>query len=82
MSCRPACRRPTGRQAHCGACHRTFGGVTGFDDHRRGGQCLDPASIGLEERDAGAGQPGVWRRPMPADVLNGRRLTAEECADA
>lgn len=59
MSCLPTCRRPAGRQAHCGACHRTFGSVTAFDEHRRGGTCLDPADAGMVDRD------GVWRRPMP-----------------
>ncbi len=33
---------------HCGGgCHQTFSGVTTFDRHRRNGQCLDPASVGL-----------------------------------
>lgn len=36
----------------------TFGGVTGFDKHRKDGRCLDPADIGFEERDL------VWREPM------------------
>jgi hypothetical protein len=44
--------------AHCPTCHRTFGGVTGFDKHRSHGECLDPATLGLVERD------GVWRAPM------------------
>lgn len=37
------------RTCHCGGagCHRTFSGVSTFDAHRRGGHCLDPASIGL-----------------------------------
>lgn len=82
MTCQPACRRPTGRQAHCGACHRTFGGVTGFDEHRRGGQCSDPATIGLEERRGDPEQPGIWRRPMPLEVLYSRTLTVEDDADA
>jgi hypothetical protein len=29
---------------HCSACHRIFGGVVGFDRHRRGGECDDPAA--------------------------------------
>ena len=41
--------------AHCAACHKTFGGVSGFDKHRAGskdktrraGECSDPAEIGL-----------------------------------
>jgi hypothetical protein len=35
------------RAAHCSVCHATFGGISGFDAHRSGGQCLDPASKGL-----------------------------------
>lgn len=30
---------------HCSGCHRTFGGVKGFDIHRRGGRCIDPATV-------------------------------------
>lgn len=39
-------------------CHRTFGGVRGFDRHRRNGRCLDPGQFGYVERD------GIWREPM------------------
>lgn len=59
--CTDDCKKPTPAQAHCGSvgCHRTFGGVTGFDQHRTGelGKriCLDPATFGYSERD------GVWR---------------------
>lgn len=45
------------RAAHCSSCHRTFGGVTGFDTHRRNGRCLTPAKLGMELRD------GIWRQP-------------------
>jgi len=56
MSCTDTCRRPTGtRHAHCGACHETFNGVTLFDDHRKGGRCNDPASMGMRKFDR------VWR---------------------
>ena len=58
MTCMTSCRQPTPAQAHCGVCHRTWGGVTGFDAHRRDGVCLDPATLGYVERD------GVWRTPM------------------
>jgi hypothetical protein len=27
-------------RAHCAVCHITFGGVTSFDAHRRGGKCM------------------------------------------
>lgn len=55
MSCTKDCRKPSGRMAHCGACHRTFGGITGFDDHRKGGRCNDPVEVNMHERS------GVWR---------------------
>lgn len=44
----------TGRnRCHCRLCHETFGGLKGFDAHRPG-ECKDPASLGLTEKD------GVW----------------------
>ena len=45
--------------AHCGACHRTFGGLAGFDRHRLRGACVDPAGRGLLLDD-----DGIWRQPM------------------
>jgi hypothetical protein len=39
----------------------TFGGVGGFDLHRRGGVCHVPP--GYVERD------GVWREPMDHDKV-------------
>ncbi len=65
--CTDGCKNPTPAQAHCKTCHRTFGGVTGFDQHRHKlghrqvgpmAICLDPGSFGYVERD------GVWREPM------------------
>ncbi len=47
MACTTDCHPPTPSQAHCGACHITMRTVTDFDRHRRDGQCLDPAAIGL-----------------------------------
>lgn len=41
------------KTAHCGACHRTFTGLTAFDKHRTGSHtndtrhCLPPESVGL-----------------------------------
>jgi hypothetical protein len=36
-------------RAHCSACHRTFSGPDGFDQHRRDindvGTCIDPATL-------------------------------------
>lgn len=54
MTCRPTCIQPSPSNAHCAAdgCHRTFGGITGFDRHRRGGECLDPAGLGMHPRPA------------------------------
>lgn len=59
MACTSGCIRPTPSQAHCGCCHVTFGGVRGFDSHRRGGECSTPESIGLL-----ADRNGVWRAQM------------------
>lgn len=56
--CTPTCRAPSPSMAHCPTCHRTFGSVGGFDQHRKQGECLDPADLGMAERD------GVWRTPM------------------
>lgn len=63
--CGPDCVRPTPNQAHCpvAGCHRTFGGVSNFDKHRRNGWCLDPATLGMTLNGA-----GIWRIPMPDDV--------------
>lgn len=63
--CDDTCVRPTPSQAHCAAlgCHRTFGGVTGFDAHRRDGICLPPASLGMVRSDL-----GIWRTPMSDDA--------------
>ena len=58
MTCTPSCKKPSPAQAHCSACHRTFGGVTGFDAHRREGACLDPSGLGMADNG------GVWRMPM------------------
>jgi hypothetical protein len=42
-------------RAHCSACHNTFGGVTSFDAHRKGGRCTKPASLGLHNNGK-----GIW----------------------
>lgn len=64
MTCTYDCQRPTPAQAHCAAdgCHRTFGGVSGFDRHRRDGRCLDPAPLGYTEIR------GIWRQPLDDDA--------------
>lgn len=62
--CDDTCVRPTPSQAHCaGGCHRTFGGITGFDHHRRDGRCIDPATLGMALTDV-----GIWRVPMSDDA--------------
>ncbi len=65
MSCGPNCpKKLTGRQSHCGACHRTFTGLHGFDKHRLGGKCLDPTTRGMTEKSGLWGEhgtsPGWW----------------------
>lgn len=47
--------------AHCAGCHHTFSSVTGFDTHRRQGQCADPATVGLVHNDT----RGCWTFPPP-----------------
>lgn len=56
VTCTDSCRKPNsgGRQAHCSVCHRTFSGVSGFDDHRKGGRCVLPDDV--TEKD------GLWGR--------------------
>lgn len=51
MACTSECRAARGRQSHCGSCHKTFSGLTVFDDHRKDGACVD---IGLTEKN------GIW----------------------
>lgn len=59
ISCGVCPARWTGQsRAHCGACHRTFAGVTYFDQHRRAFACVDPATI-AEMRLV----DGLWRGP-------------------
>jgi hypothetical protein len=41
----------------------TFGGVSGFDAHRRGGGCLPPGGLGYVVRD------DVWRMPVTLERL-------------
>ena len=54
--------------AHCTACHETFGGVTGFDRHRRAGngrgRCLHPTEVvGKDGQALLVLRDGVWRNP-------------------
>lgn len=56
--CSGCTQRWTGlNRCHCPVCHRTFGGVQGFDKHLPG-TCKDPSLLGFEEKD------GIWVRPL------------------
>ena len=54
---------------HCrggayGGCGQTFGGLTAFDEHRKGdARCWDPKALGME-RNAN----GLWGHPLPEGV--------------
>lgn len=56
MPCQPTCVQPSPTNAHCSACHETFGSVSGFDRHRRSGICLEPETLPMH-RDRNR----VWR---------------------
>jgi hypothetical protein len=58
-TCARDCRQPGPSHCHCAAasCHATFASLEAFDDHRRNGQCLNPASLGLVAVD------GLWASP-------------------
>lgn len=66
------------RVAHCSACHRTFGGVSGFDLHRtqdgESGACPDPSTLVTAAGDPRLvrGADGVWRWPPMADAVRER----------
>lgn len=57
MTCTPTCVKPSPSNAHCSACHETFGSVSGFDRHRRAGACVDPVTIPGQRLTDG----GIWR---------------------
>lgn len=59
--------------AHCAACHETFGAIGNFDRHRRDGQCRHPSELGMVQR-----RGGIWRVPMPLDVLYRNVPTADD----
>lgn len=50
--------------AHCTSCCRTFSTPANFDKHRKEGECVDPATKGLEPKVDGHGTV-VWKRPGP-----------------
>jgi hypothetical protein len=72
VSCFETCVRPTPHQAHCAACHVTFGGIVGFDRHRRDGRCLQPIDLGMADNGR-----GVWRVPMNEDMRSAFRRKRE-----
>jgi hypothetical protein len=45
--------------AQCAACERVFTTPGNFDRHRRGGECVDPFTIGME-----INRKGAWRPPF------------------
>jgi hypothetical protein len=46
-------------RCHCSACHRTFGGVGGFDAHRVRDGCVDPQAKAMVRNPQ-----GVWVYPV------------------
>lgn len=58
------------RQALCSwSCRRLFGGASGFDKHRRGSECVDPAKVGPLLKDGvwvGKVDPNVFTKHSPA----------------
>ncbi|MCW2768527.1 MAG: hypothetical protein JWO11_4486 [Nocardioides sp.] len=71
MTCTVGCLKPTPSQAHCSACHRTFGSVTGFDRHRRGGVCANPATLMPPSHVMHRDRNGVWRMAGPDPTARG-----------
>lgn len=67
-------------RAHCGDCHRTFAGASGFDLHRstRGehGGCIDPATI--VNRKTGSRvlelRNGLWSAPEMTEEQKAQRF--------
>lgn len=56
-------RSLTGNKCLCRGCGRYFGGVVGFDLHRRAGRCVDPLAVGLK-----LASDGFYRQPPPCGV--------------
>jgi hypothetical protein len=75
------CAAVRGSECHCGACHRTFTGLTLFEahqdvDHTRTPPvvCRDPASQGLAQDDRGTW--GTAEGLKARDSLRGRLAAA------
>jgi hypothetical protein len=56
------------RAGHCGGCHITTSSTAAHDRHRRGGKCVDPASVGLVPRTKAYG--ACWSLPGPEGGLH------------
>lgn len=64
-------------RAHCGGCHRTFSGVTTFDQHRsqtgERGTCLDPETVVGKAGDRLLfDRGGIWSGPEMSDEAKAR----------
>lgn len=51
-----------GRKCHCVGCCENFSTVGNFDKHRRNGECISPARVGLV-----ANERGIWTMPGATD---------------
>lgn len=59
-------------RCHCSGCHRTFGGVGGFDRHRRDFKCLPPEECGMTLED------NIWVIKMSPEIAERlKNLSAE-----
>lgn len=69
----------TQKAAHCAACHRTFGGVYGFDRHRKNFTCVDPSTVGLVLIEQKQGDP-LWCQQLKRPILGSatRRVADEQ----
>ena len=47
----------THTRCRCGGCGEVFSTVGNFDRHRRGGECVCPAALGMEIK---TGPGGTW----------------------
>jgi len=52
-----------GERSHASCCHRTFSSLSAFDQHRKGGRCNDPTTVGLVARQKPYGM--LWGWPAP-----------------
>lgn len=80
FACRVCAARWGGlNTSHCMRCHATFSTVANFDRHQRGGECLEPAEVGLVLNGrsyACWGQPGDQNRPASVQGQESARSSA------